>query len=218
MVDGVWIEKPDPVKREFVHHFSSRFDKPSVKGACIDMCYPNLLTIEQQEDLEHYVSKEELKRAVPISLIGSVYKIIAKILSKLGLLTLFVRFHLYGVKTYNYGKVYWIRVKELDALFLNFQEDDQDDISSDAESQEGDVANKADNNESDADRVSKSSFMHENDTAHKDVNSCKKREKSKVGGSILDLMDELVTVDQTMGYNMAGLGNKAKRRWIKELC
>nr|GEW74494.1 RNA-directed DNA polymerase, eukaryota [Tanacetum cinerariifolium] len=64
MVHGVWIEKPDQVKREFVHHFSSRFDKPSVKRACMDMCYPNLLTIEQREDLERYVSKEELKRAV----------------------------------------------------------------------------------------------------------------------------------------------------------
>nr|GEV24518.1 RNA-directed DNA polymerase, eukaryota [Tanacetum cinerariifolium] len=175
------------------------------------------------------------------------------------------------------GKVYWIRVKELDAWFPNFQEDDQDDLSFDEESQEDDVANKADNNESDVDRVSESSFMHENDTAHKDVNSCKKKEsddpkfpsgftpdnndqeknveenikattervqslsnklndscsnhgfssqrsmnthsqKSKVGGSILDLMDELVTVSQTMGYNMTGLGNKAKRRWIKELC
>nr|GEU74948.1 RNA-directed DNA polymerase, eukaryota, nucleotide-binding alpha-beta plait domain protein [Tanacetum cinerariifolium] len=187
------------------------------------------------------------------------------------------------------GKVYWIRVKELDAWFLNFQEDDQDDLSFDGKSQEGDVANKADNNESDVDRVSESSFMHENDTAHKDVNSCKKGEvashsedpfniygildgqknnvcnscsdepkfphgftpdhndqeknveenikdttqrvqslsnklndrcsnrgfssqrsmnshsqKSKVGGSILDLMDELVTVGQAMGYNMAG--------------
>nr|GEU50135.1 RNA-directed DNA polymerase, eukaryota [Tanacetum cinerariifolium] len=74
------------------------------------------------------------------------------------------------------GKVYWIRVKELDAWFLNFQEDDQDDLFSNGESQEGDIANKADNNESDVDRVSKSSFMHENDTAHKDVNSCKKGE------------------------------------------
>nr|GEW67145.1 RNA-directed DNA polymerase, eukaryota [Tanacetum cinerariifolium] len=88
------------------------------------------------------------------------------------------------------GKVYWIRVNELDAWFLNFQEDDQDDLSSDGESQEGDVANKADNDESDVDKVSKSSFMHENDTAHKDVNSFKKK----------------------------SLGNKAKRRWIKELC
>nr|GFC27954.1 hypothetical protein [Tanacetum cinerariifolium] len=63
---------------------------------------------------------------------------------------------------------------ELDAWFPNFQEDDQDDLSSDGESQEGDVINKVDNNESDVDRVLKSSFMHENDTAHKDVNSCKK--------------------------------------------
>nr|GEV34239.1 RNA-directed DNA polymerase, eukaryota, reverse transcriptase zinc-binding domain protein [Tanacetum cinerariifolium] len=74
------------------------------------------------------------------------------------------------------GKVYWIRRKELDAWFPNFQKDDQDDLSSDRESQEGDVANKADNNESDVDKVSKLSFMHENDTAHKDVNSCKKGE------------------------------------------
>nr|GEX62634.1 RNA-directed DNA polymerase, eukaryota [Tanacetum cinerariifolium] len=144
--------------------------------------------------------------------------------------------------------------------------DDQDDLSSDGESQEGDVANKAhNNNNSDVDRVSESSFIHENDIAHKDVNNCKKREvgshsedpfniygildgqknnvcnscsdepkfppgftpdnneheknvKSKVGESILDIMDELVTVGQTMGYNMAGLGNKAKRRWIKKLC
>ncbi|GJS58640.1 RNA-directed DNA polymerase, eukaryota [Tanacetum coccineum] len=74
------------------------------------------------------------------------------------------------------GKVYWIRVKELDAWFPNFQEDDQDDLSSDGESQEGDVANKTDNNESDVDRVSESSFMHENDTAHKDAKLLKKRE------------------------------------------
>nr|GEY87464.1 RNA-directed DNA polymerase, eukaryota, nucleotide-binding alpha-beta plait domain protein [Tanacetum cinerariifolium] len=74
------------------------------------------------------------------------------------------------------GKVNWIYVKELDAWFPNFQEGDQDDLSSDGESQEGDVANKLDNNESDVDRVLESSFMHENDTAHKDVNSCKKGE------------------------------------------
>nr|GEV57751.1 RNA-directed DNA polymerase, eukaryota [Tanacetum cinerariifolium] len=155
-------------------------------------------------------------------------------------------------------------------------EDDEDDLSSDGESQEGDVANKDDNNESDVVRESKSNFMHENDTAHKDNNVCnscsdepkflhgftpdyKDQEKnmeenikdttervqslsnklndrcsnrgflsqrsmnshshkSKVGGSMLDLMDELVTVGQTMGYNRAGLGNKAKRRWIKGLC
>nr|GEV69405.1 RNA-directed DNA polymerase, eukaryota, reverse transcriptase zinc-binding domain protein [Tanacetum cinerariifolium] len=101
------------------------------------------------------------------------------------------------------GKVYWIRGKELYAWFLNFQKDDQDDLSSDRESQEGDVANKADNNESDVDKVSKLSFMHENDTAHKDVNSCKRRE---VGPHLED------------PFNIYGLGNKAKWRCIKELC
>nr|GEU39385.1 RNA-directed DNA polymerase, eukaryota [Tanacetum cinerariifolium] len=120
----------------------------------------------------------------------------------------------------------WGEYVEWDNADLKSLSYDQDDLSSDGESQEGDVANKVDNNKSDVDRVSESSFMHENDTAHKDVNSCKKGErimnshsqKSKVGGSILDLMDELVTVGQTMGYNMAGLGNKAKRRWMKKLC
>nr|GFA13118.1 RNA-directed DNA polymerase, eukaryota, nucleotide-binding alpha-beta plait domain protein [Tanacetum cinerariifolium] len=161
------------------------------------------------------------------------------------------------------SKEKFLNHSELDAWFLNFQEDDQDDLFSDRESQEGDVANKADYNKSDVDRVSKLSFMHENDIAHKDVNSCKKGEvgshsedpfniydnndqeknveenikdttepvqslsnnlndhcsnhgfstqqimnshsqKSKVGGSILDLMDELVIVGQTMGYNIAG--------------
>ncbi|GKA96564.1 RNA-directed DNA polymerase, eukaryota, reverse transcriptase zinc-binding domain protein [Tanacetum coccineum] len=199
------------------------------------------------------------------------------------------------------------KIASLWGEYVEWEDDDLKslsyDLSSDGESQEGDVAKKADNNESDVDRVSKSSFMQENDTAHKDANICKKGEvgshsedpfniygildgqknnvcnscsdepkfppgftpdnndheknvvenikdttervqslsnklndrysnrgfssqrsmnshsqKSKVGGSILDLMDELVTVGQTIGYNMAGLGNKAKRRWIKELC
>nr|GEV29692.1 RNA-directed DNA polymerase, eukaryota [Tanacetum cinerariifolium] len=86
------------------------------------------------------------------------------------------------------GKVYWIRVKELDAWFPNFQEDDQDDLSSDGESQEGDVANKADNNKSDVDRVSESSFMHENNTAHKDElnnrNAMEISQKAKIRWSI----------------------------------
>nr|GEV80556.1 universal stress protein PHOS34 [Tanacetum cinerariifolium] len=72
--------------------------------------------------------------------------------------------------------IFLVHDVELDVWFPNFQEDDQDDLSSDGESQEGDVANKADNNKSNVDRVSKSSFVHENDTAHKDVNICKKEE------------------------------------------
>ncbi|GJW54569.1 F-box domain containing protein [Tanacetum coccineum] len=45
--------------------------------------------------------------------------------------------------------------------------------------------------------------------------------KSKIprsGGSILLITDELVKVGQTMGYNMEGLAQKAKKDWVKELC
>nr|GEX73276.1 hypothetical protein [Tanacetum cinerariifolium] len=64
MVDGVWTEKPSYVKREFFQHFRSRFDRPKESRAYVDMCYSICLSIEQHEDLEHYVSKEELKRAM----------------------------------------------------------------------------------------------------------------------------------------------------------
>ncbi|GJV85462.1 RNA-directed DNA polymerase, eukaryota, reverse transcriptase zinc-binding domain protein [Tanacetum coccineum] len=46
----------------------------------------------------------------------------------------------------------------------------------------------------------------------------KKSENPCSGGSILLLMDELVKVGQTMGYNMEGLTQKAKKDWVKELC
>nr|GEV29353.1 RNA-directed DNA polymerase, eukaryota, nucleotide-binding alpha-beta plait domain protein [Tanacetum cinerariifolium] len=78
----------------------------------------------------------------------------------------------------NHERIVWISIEGLPikAWTPNIFQDDQDDLSSDGEPQEGDVANKADNNESDVDKVSESGFMHENDTAHKDVNSCKKKE------------------------------------------
>ncbi|GKE56038.1 RNA-directed DNA polymerase, eukaryota, partial [Tanacetum coccineum] len=42
--------------------------------------------------------------------------------------------------------------------------------------------------------------------------------KLKTGGSFLEVMDEIVKVGQTMGYNMEGVGHKTKKDWIKELC
>ncbi|GJY25826.1 RNA-directed DNA polymerase, eukaryota [Tanacetum coccineum] len=110
-IDSVWNEKLHDVKREFFQHFSKRFDKPMEHRAIVDMYYPRSLLIDQQEDLECVVTKEEVKRAVwdcgtdkspgpdgftfaekcpdanmvsdfrQISLIGSIYKIIAKILA-----------------------------------------------------------------------------------------------------------------------------------------
>ncbi|GJR46486.1 hypothetical protein Tco_1353328 [Tanacetum coccineum] len=62
----------------------------------------------------------------------------------------------------------------------NFQEDMQDDLSSDEESQDDVAENKADKNEinevSDVDRVSESSFTHVNDLVHEDINHSKTRE------------------------------------------
>ncbi|GJZ12967.1 RNA-directed DNA polymerase, eukaryota, partial [Tanacetum coccineum] len=64
MVDGVWTERPDMVKREFFQHFSRRFDKPAVHRAHIVMTYPKSLSGDQQIELERDVSKEEIKKAV----------------------------------------------------------------------------------------------------------------------------------------------------------
>nr|GEU38273.1 RNA-directed DNA polymerase, eukaryota [Tanacetum cinerariifolium] len=110
----------------------------------------------------------------------------------------------------NNERIVWISIEGLPikawtpntfhAWFPNFQQEDQDDLFSDGESQEGDVTNKADNNESDVDRVSESSFMHENDTAHKDVNSCKKGENPS-----MFVKEQLSTYD----YFVALMGNWA---------
>nr|GEW56594.1 RNA-directed DNA polymerase, eukaryota [Tanacetum cinerariifolium] len=140
------------------------------------------------------------------------------------------------------GKVYWIRVKELDAWFSNFQEDDQDDLSSDGESQEGDVANKADNNESDVDRVSESCFMHKTKLLTKMSTVAKKEsdEPKFLPGFTPDNNDQEKTVDENIkdtteriqslsnklndrcsnrGFSsQQSIGNKAKRRWINKLC
>ncbi|GKD50975.1 RNA-directed DNA polymerase, eukaryota [Tanacetum coccineum] len=46
-------------------------------------------------------------------------------------------------------------------------------------------------------------------------------EGPKTGGSILQLLDDVVKVGQTMGYKMDGcvsLAQKAKKDWVKELC
>nr|GEZ74699.1 RNA-directed DNA polymerase, eukaryota [Tanacetum cinerariifolium] len=46
----------------------------------------------------------------------------------------------------------------------------------------------------------------------------KKSVVPRTGGSILCLMEEVVKVGKTMGYNMEGLAQKAKKDWVKELC
>ncbi|GJU82041.1 hypothetical protein Tco_1284406, partial [Tanacetum coccineum] len=42
--------------------------------------------------------------------------------------------------------------------------------------------------------------------------------KKKTGGSILEVIDDMIKVDQSKGFTMEGcLGSKAKKDWIKEL-
>nr|GEZ08755.1 nucleotide-binding alpha-beta plait domain-containing protein [Tanacetum cinerariifolium] len=64
MVDGVWIEQPTEVKKEFLYHFRDRFDKPTDQRVTIEMSYLRSISTEQQVDLERMVSKEELKTVV----------------------------------------------------------------------------------------------------------------------------------------------------------
>ncbi|GKB43987.1 RNA-directed DNA polymerase, eukaryota [Tanacetum coccineum] len=86
--------------------------------------------------------------------------------------------------------------------------------------------------------IIKNDMAKEDDVTHKQENSNSKQERTKehimrrtqdytsqrsssmaiVGGSILEVMDDLIKVGQTMSYNIEGLGYKAKKGWIKELC
>ncbi|GKC11011.1 hypothetical protein Tco_1007793 [Tanacetum coccineum] len=47
------------VKDEFLMHFRSRFDKPLLNRALLDLNFTNSLTNEQKEDLEQDITKEE---------------------------------------------------------------------------------------------------------------------------------------------------------------
>ncbi|GJW16088.1 RNA-directed DNA polymerase, eukaryota, reverse transcriptase zinc-binding domain protein [Tanacetum coccineum] len=106
LVDGNWIDSPHLVKQEFLSHFKNYFDHPQDSRLQLDLNFPNTLQPDQIIDMECDVSKYEIKRAFPkgsnssfitlipktrdanmvndfrpISLIGSMYKIIAKILA-----------------------------------------------------------------------------------------------------------------------------------------
>ncbi|GJV93362.1 RNA-directed DNA polymerase, eukaryota [Tanacetum coccineum] len=113
MVDGVWVDDPQQVKKEFYDHFSARFSIPNNKDASILMDFPKKISEAQLRGLECEVSNDEIKKAVwdcgtekapgpdgftfgffrhfwylihndvydAVSLVGSIYKIIAKILA-----------------------------------------------------------------------------------------------------------------------------------------
>nr|GEW23027.1 RNA-directed DNA polymerase [Tanacetum cinerariifolium] len=92
MVDGSWVDEPSMVKMEFFNHFRNRFDKPDGIRAITHMEYPRRISLDKQSELEGCNSSfialilripdaNLVKDFFPISLIGSLYKIIAKILA-----------------------------------------------------------------------------------------------------------------------------------------
>ncbi|GJS86121.1 RNA-directed DNA polymerase, eukaryota, reverse transcriptase zinc-binding domain protein [Tanacetum coccineum] len=64
LADGVWEERPDTVKQEFLNHFRNRFEQPNSIRPTLDMEFPNRLSIIQKEDLEAVVSVEEIKKVI----------------------------------------------------------------------------------------------------------------------------------------------------------
>nr|GEW67416.1 hypothetical protein [Tanacetum cinerariifolium] len=102
LVDGIWMESRHLVKHEFFEHFQNRFEKSNKSRILLERDFVKRISLEQNDDLEREVSNEEIKRAVwdcgidkapgldgftfgfyrrPISLIGSLYKVIAKVLT-----------------------------------------------------------------------------------------------------------------------------------------
>ncbi|GJV08794.1 hypothetical protein Tco_1346450 [Tanacetum coccineum] len=132
------------------------------------------------------------------------------------------------------GHIYWIRVKELEASTPKFNNEFSDNSSSDEESIDGEVndfdkdknkdkeeskgddptyppgftSNAVDDNvgENKAGSINQpNGNLHSNKDAISSVKSRSNRSlKLKSGGSILEVMKDLVKVGQTMGYNMEG--------------
>ncbi|GJW89448.1 RNA-directed DNA polymerase, eukaryota [Tanacetum coccineum] len=100
MVDGEWVDEPSRVKDEFRIHFATRFQDPGNSRGRLNFKFPNRLNLEQVSDLESPISRDEIRcnssfialipktldlKVVsdyrPISLIGSLYKVVTKILA-----------------------------------------------------------------------------------------------------------------------------------------
>nr|GEY09195.1 RNA-directed DNA polymerase, eukaryota [Tanacetum cinerariifolium] len=64
LADGIWMDSPNLVKKEFLSHFKNRFDAPQEARLKLDLNFPNMLNSDQVTDLEGVVSKDEIKRVV----------------------------------------------------------------------------------------------------------------------------------------------------------
>nr|GEW91193.1 RNA-directed DNA polymerase, eukaryota, reverse transcriptase zinc-binding domain protein [Tanacetum cinerariifolium] len=50
--------------KEFLNHFNDRFDRPISSRLMLDMDFPNTLSLDQRDELECSISKDEFKRVV----------------------------------------------------------------------------------------------------------------------------------------------------------
>nr|GEV73123.1 RNA-directed DNA polymerase, eukaryota [Tanacetum cinerariifolium] len=107
MVDGKWVDDPSRIKEAFRIHFATCFKSPNVNRSRLAFEFPKTLNPEQVFELESPISKDEIRKAVwacgtnssfialipkshepklvtdywPICLIGSLYKVVTKILA-----------------------------------------------------------------------------------------------------------------------------------------
>ncbi|GJR09724.1 RNA-directed DNA polymerase, eukaryota [Tanacetum coccineum] len=72
MVNGEWVDNPTCVKEEFRSHFASRFQAPSSNQCCNSL----FVTLISKSNDPKFVSDYR-----PISLIGSIYKVVTKVLA-----------------------------------------------------------------------------------------------------------------------------------------
>nr|GEY69429.1 RNA-directed DNA polymerase, eukaryota, reverse transcriptase zinc-binding domain protein [Tanacetum cinerariifolium] len=64
LIYGIWMESPHLVKHEFFEHFINRFENPNKSRILLEREFVKRISLEQNDDLEREVSKEEIKRAV----------------------------------------------------------------------------------------------------------------------------------------------------------
>ncbi|GJW75401.1 RNA-directed DNA polymerase, eukaryota [Tanacetum coccineum] len=64
LADGIWIEPPHLVKKEFFIHFKQRFEQPNHQDIRLEMDFVNRLSLDQKDALESEVSDDEVRNAV----------------------------------------------------------------------------------------------------------------------------------------------------------
>ncbi|GKA91191.1 RNA-directed DNA polymerase, eukaryota [Tanacetum coccineum] len=128
------------------------------------------------------------------------------------------------------SKVYWIRAKEMDAWVPKFLSEDDNYSSDDEESNDfdrgrkvGDMEFNKPNDETDVEKVSESSFMNENNIVQENVtatsvNSPLSADPFNIYELLQKKNDTTTQSNDSDPSHPLGLGHKAKKGWIKELC